>query len=335
MAAPTSAEVRAIAKKIREEADLLYKTRPLLRVAKAKGGVQVWEDYGNKLQIPVTTGEHSNITQFTGVGDQSYDLNTNEIGALAEYDWADAGIPVVYTDREDRLNGGSETRRVETKLQRIEMTRAKFERDFEQQITKGDVTALSSWNTLNGGLGTGNGVANGFLYTGATGTDGGTVGGLARSAAALLVNQAVADNSDIENAIRLADNNARLVSSGGTGVDLILMTAATLTELEKQGFTQTRYVDPASVEMNSYVYMFRGAEVAATSYLPTGITAYGISFADIKLCMHANANFTFRAFERLPGTQKHAAYIDISGQLVSHGRLGESFSIENAASLTT
>ena len=310
------------------ERDLLFRTVPFLDAAQRLGGVSD-DASGSSYNVPVVSDDHAEITEFTGSGYQAYSAANQESLQNLSYQYAMAGTSARISTKErlHNMKPGME-QRVELASQRIRQVRAKFGRSFEQQILRGDVTTLTKWNTLNGGFNSGSSRPNGFMYAGATPTDGGTVGGLARSVAEGLQNMRESQGSgELSDAITLADNEAQAFSEEGP-VRSLFMLPEYLAELEAEAKDLTRYVDPDAIDSGVKVASFRGARCYSTKFMPpvspSTVKVYGPNFDGIKLVFHKGADFRFRRWERIPGTEQELASILLSGQLVAH-HLASSF----------
>ena len=302
------------------ERDLLFRTTPILAAASDLGGIDT-DAPGASLSLPVVVQDHATITNFAGSGFAPYNLVVQDSLGDANYQYAMNGIPALISKKELLKNSGP-LGRVKLADQRIRQVRAAFGRAVEQQLQQGGVAALSDWSSLYGGFSVGTAVADGFLYAGATATDGGTVGGLARSTAIGLQNQRVSiSGGDIGDAITLAANEADVFTEMGGDQRALFMSGTTRAALEQETNDLVRYANSTEIDAGVQVMMFRGQRVYTSGYMPdvstTGVQVHGVSFDGIKLYFAPGEDFRLNRYERIPGTETEIASITVFGQLAA------------------
>lgn len=312
--------IATIKKIVDRERDLLFRTTPFLAAASDLDGID-FDAGGASLSLPVVVRDHATITQFSGAGFQPYDLTVQDSLGDAAYNYAMNGIPALIS-RKEQLKNASPYARVKLADQRIRQVRAAFGRAVEEQFQRGGVAKLSDWSSLYGGFSAGTAVADGFLYAGATATDGGTVGGLARSTAIGLQNIRVSQSTGALNeAIGLASNQADVFTEMGGDQRALFMDGVYRAELEKETEELVRYTNSEDIEAGVMVMTYRGQRVYTSGFMPpngtTGVKVHGVSFDGIKLYLAPGEDFRFRRYERIPGTEVEIATISIFGQLAA------------------
>lgn len=156
-----------------KEVDNTFKIIPLLDAIERGGNVED-VDGGSYIDSPVILTDHSTITQLSS-GYEAVSLAVKDPMRTASYSWCDATAPVVITRKEELSNKG-ERAIVRIAEARLKQTMGMFKREIEKQIIAGDSAILTDLQSLNG-----LDAATGWFEEGAFGTQGNTVGGIAKA----------------------------------------------------------------------------------------------------------------------------------------------------------
>ena len=159
-----------------KEVDNTFRTVPLLDAVEKLGNV-IEEDGGSYIDHPVVLTDHSTITQLT-TGYEAVSLAVKDPMRTASFSWCDAVAPVAITAKEARSNKGPRAilRLAEA---RVKQTMGMFRREISRQVIAGNSAILTDMQTLNGF----SAAAGSGWFEGATfGSQGNTVGGIAKSA---------------------------------------------------------------------------------------------------------------------------------------------------------
>ena len=320
-----------------EAVDNLFRKSAFLDAADKAGAIDrvsaasVWAE-------PLAVAEHSRITQVSS-GFEALDMTISDVMNPAQYSWCGFHAPILISRTEELENSG------EAQIDKILETRLSnvmgvLRREIEKQIVADSSTVLTNLNSLYGGY-TSNTVANGFLYLDESGT-GGTVGGLARSAALGLSNIAIdvggtggsVVDSLTEAWIKASDQSAR----GDVG--LILAGATAFQTYKQELFAQEQYVNPSKLDGGTLALAFHGAPVVFSSWMDTSKSTaasgklddafYGINFDHIRLKIHPDADFATSDFVDFPTQAVRGAKFDCLMQLTAN-HLGSSFAVYNCA----
>jgi len=158
--------------------DNTFKIIPLLDAIQTLGNVED-VDGGSYIDSPVILTDHSSITQLS-TGYEAVSLAVKDPLRTATYSWCDAVAPIVITRKEELSNKGQRAV-VRIAEARLKQTMGMFKREIEKQLIRGNSTILTDLQTLNGLDGTANGDSGWFEGNAGFGSQGNTVGGIAKS----------------------------------------------------------------------------------------------------------------------------------------------------------
>tara|TARA_R110000824_G_scaffold244462_4_gene433252 strand:- start:3581 stop:4594 length:1014 start_codon:yes stop_codon:yes gene_type:complete len=156
-----------------KEVDNTFRIIPLIDAVNTLGNVED-VDGGSYIDSPVILTDHSTITQLT-TGYEAVSLAVKDPMRTASYSWCDATAPVVITRKEELSNKG-ERAIIRIAEARLKQTMGMFKREIEKQLIAGTSTILTDLQSLNGVD-----AATGWFEELAFGTQGNTVGGIAKA----------------------------------------------------------------------------------------------------------------------------------------------------------
>ena len=305
------------------EVDELYKKVAFLDGVKKAGGVEV-EKGGIKIQRPLSIQEHSTITQLA-TGYEPVSLAVNDVLRPAVYDWSDFVAPIVITRKEEMENSG-EYAIVRILEARMKSVMGMLRREANKQILRGNSTVLSSLNTLNGSVITG----NGFLEPRApspAGTQQNVVGGISKVTFPVpgwlnqFSNGAVTADF-MTNLYNLYIDGNNVAPMGD--VSHVIMASKTLARYRKELFDIQRFIDTKTLDGGRMGLAFNGALAEsdpemgfATAVVGETLDAYMLNYDGIKLVFHSEGDFAISPFEHISGTTARSANLYVKCQLVA------------------
>jgi hypothetical protein len=230
--------------------DGLFQTSPFLSVSKKLGKIK-YHQGSFKLVVPIETAEQTTSTQIT-TGWEPVNMAVQEISQQAQYDYSRVVRPVLISGKEETSNRG-EKAIIQLAEARHKAAIAAMMRELNRQIVQGNVSAFSSVTSLNGNTGFG-GLSTGFLEADLVGSQGNTVGGLARGSVVGLNNQfkdgsgTVADI--IKNLYTLEAEASTLLPAGGDGgrFHLTLASMKAYAAYRNALFANERFIDVKSLD---------------------------------------------------------------------------------------
>lgn len=310
------------------EIDTLYKKVPFLDHAERAGerGLESL-DGGTKIVRPLAIKEHSSMTEHAS-GYELMNMGVQDVLDGAEYQWADYSAPIVISVKEESENSGKAAV-IKLAQVRLRSVMGMFRREFNKRIIAGaaNQSVITRLNTLNGEY-----ESDGFLENHAHGTGGGqtnTVGGLAKATLDVdgwYNNRETAASSFSTAGVRLMKKllstcNQRAVSGE---IELILMSQDGFANLNRQVFTNERYLSEKDLNAGRLSMMFGAAVVEPDFDMPTNagvgtdeFTAYFLNWDGIKLVKHKDLWFAMSPVVDVPGTTVKASRIYTKLQLIA------------------
>ena len=178
------------------EVDNTFRIIPLLDAVNRLGNVED-VDGGSYIDAPVILTDHSTITQLTS-GYEAVSLAVKDPMRTASYSWCDAAAPIVITRKEELSNKG-ERAIIRIAEARLKQTMGMFKREVEKQVIAGSSTILTDLQTLNGFSAA---AGTGWFEGAAFGSQGNTVGGIAKTAFPISWQNQVQDGSFAANGLK-------------------------------------------------------------------------------------------------------------------------------------
>ncbi len=176
------------------EVDNTFRIIPLIDMVSKLGNVED-VDGGSYVDHPVILTDHSSITQLSN-GYESVSLAVKDPMRTASFDWCDAVAPVVITRKEELSNKGDRAI-IRIAEARLKQTMGMFKREIEKQLIAGTSTILTDLESLNG-----LDAATGWFEELAFGSQGNTVGGIAKSSFTESWQNQVQDGSFASNGLK-------------------------------------------------------------------------------------------------------------------------------------
>ena len=305
--------------------DNLFQKTAFLDHAKRAGGI-VRKNGGEVWVEPLAVVEHSNITQLS-TGFESLDMNISDVLQPASYRWCKFAAPISIS-RDEELSNRGPLAMASILQSRMDSVMGLLKREIEKQVIADNSTVLTNLNTLYGGYTSGTASADSFIYTGPTATDGGTVGGMARSISTGLQNQVVdVGSGTIISALTDAYIKASQYTLNGQ-TDVILAGQTAFKNYKKELVANERWTSTDKLDGGRLVLMFNGVPVEWSQWMTSGETTtgssnldesfYGINFAGIKVAIDSEADFKVLPFRDMTDQLARTAFIHLRMQLFAN-----------------
>jgi hypothetical protein len=158
-----------------KEVDNTFRIIPLLEAVQRTGTIEKVNG-GAYVDHPVILTDHSTLTQLS-TGYEAINLAVKDPMRTATYNWCDFVAPIVLTKKEELSNKGEQAK-VNILQARLKQTMGMVKREVEKQLIRGNSTVLTELQTLNG---TSAAAGTGWFEGASFGSQGNTVGGIAKS----------------------------------------------------------------------------------------------------------------------------------------------------------
>lgn len=321
--------------------DGLFQTSPFLSVSKKLGKIK-YHQGSYKLVVPIETAEQTISTQIT-TGWEPVNMAVQEISQQAQYDYSRVVRPVLISGKEETSNRG-EKAIIQLAEARHKAAIAAMMRELNRQIVQGGVSAFSNVTSLNGNTGFG-GLADGFLEADVVGSQGNTVGGLARGSVVGLNNQFKLGNATpstdlLKDLFTLESEASTLLPAGGDGgrFHLTLASMAAYAAYRNELYQNERFIDVKSLDaagVQSLAFssgvMMPDRDIGFGQATPSSVenSFMLLNLDGIFLDQLEGADFAFTGFMDYPGYDGRYGQIVWQGGLCA-GHLGSSALYVNA-----
>lgn len=322
-----------------EAADATYKKTALLNALKDHHGEgKPAEDGGDVIIKPVVVGEHSSITQHT-TGFEPINMTFTDVAVAAQYTWGYWNMPIAISGFQAKKNNGSKKILDEVKMLSKAVMSA-FMRYFNKQILKGDVTALSRLNTLNGVD-----YAAGFLEEGAAGSgQTNSVGGLSKTTYAAVPgwnNQAVdmagSANANLMPGLDSLQVDCQAVSTGERSIGIV--SKSFIKNTKRVLRANERYIKEQTLDGGRMRIEWDGTPLEFDPNMPndgtvTGVagnndevSAYLLDLDALYVLWHTDGYFEMSDFMVQSGFDVKAAFVTVMAQLIAEALGGSGVGI--------
>ncbi len=311
-----------------EAADATYKKTAYLSALKDHHGEgKPSEDGGEAIIKAVVIGDHSTITQHV-TGFEPISMNVADVAVAAQYYWGYWNMPIAVSGFQKKKNAGAKKILDEVKMISKAVMSA-FMRNFNRQILKGDVAALSRLGTLNGVDYT-----TGFLEEGAAGSgQTNTVGGLSKTTYASIGgwnNQAVDcagnGNSNLMPGMDSLQVDCQAVSTGERSIGIA--SKSMIKNAKRVLRANERYIKETTVDGGRMRIEWDGTPIEFDPNMPndgsvTGvagnndeISLYMLDLDQIYVLWHNEGYFEMSEFMAQSGYDVKAAFVTVMAQLI-------------------
>jgi hypothetical protein len=320
--------------------DNSFLAHPLIRAIENAGNLVMVEG-GQIIEQPVIFGSHSSITQYTN-GFEPQNMAVTDPFSRAKFEFATFSAPIALSGVEKLANKGelAVVSLLESKVKNVMLD---LKKNVCQQIIRGDVTRLSSLETLNGN-GTSTFAVNskGWLEGVARASQVSSVGALSKATYQKdnWFNQTV----DAGGTLTLAQIDqlfiqAQIYDPEGSTPDILLMSPACYTAFLKLMDQRIQYVTVTDRDgLNArMVETYRGAQIYVDPYLgftanassgmgAKKVSAYLLNSKNFQLHADTDGWFKMGDLALIPGSIVEAATVMcrmqlVTGHLASHGIL--------------
>lgn len=300
-----------------ETADLNKRKLFLLDLYQSHLGSQMREDPCSLIVGNVEIGDHSTVTELTGLGYDALNLSFQTTNFPTQWTWWKAAMPFVISQTEIEQNGNGIYKIADRRVANVLNA---FPRLLEKQLVQGSVSGFSALSSLNGVD-----LAAGFMEGSAPAVQTHSIGGIARTTTATLpgwnhlygnVLSSYASNGqavgrDIKATMMHREYPADFVLASTSFAANHLRSLSgheIFVDAEQKGKPRTEYF---GLPMSTSEYMPNAGATTATA--GSEISAYGISASGIPLKQLGDNNMRMHKWE--DGNTWH----DLDGTLVKIG----------------
>ena len=316
--------------------DNSFIAHPLFKAIEQAGNL-IKVQGGARVEQPVIFGSHTQISEFSN-GFEPMSLAVTDPFTKAQFEWANFSQPVIMNKVEELANRGdlAVVNILQSKMQNVMIN---LKRSVNQQVMIGNVSTLSSVQTLNG-MGTSTSAANtaGWLEGVAPASQLNTVGGLSKVTyrSQNWFNQFFnsSSNFDLSHLDQLLIQG-QLYNPSGNMPSLIFLSPKAFAKFQSLIQDQVQYVDVRNQDGlvgRNMVGYWRGAAVHCDPNLGFAnaagnvVSGYVLSPENFQLYADSDGWFAVGDMIPVPGTVTMVAPVFcriqlVTGHLASHGVL--------------
>lgn len=316
---------------LKEASDATTKKTALLNAYDEKYGAgNPSEDGGDVIVKPVIVGEHSTITQHS-TGFEPITMDVADVAVAATYYWGYWTMPIAISGFQQKKNSGKAKIIDQVKIISKAVMSA-FMRNFNRQMLKGDVAALSNMGTLNGVDYT-----TGFLEEGAAGSgQTNVVGNLSKTTYASITgwNNQSADvagqyNSNGYTALDTINIDTQAIAqSAGYGARVGICSKSFIKNTKRALHANERYMKEETIDGGRMRVTWDGMPLEFDPEMPnagavTGVAGnndevslYALDLEGIYPIWHNEGYFELSEFMQQSGSDIKAAFVTCMAQLI-------------------